>query len=354
LWHGERANSVEKGTSDAWQVKCLYQVKEVQSVDENTGENPRPVMVRKVNARLMLEGEDTADMEVLPLLRLARSGDAIGGRPEPDAAFIPPCYSLAGSPSLFDMAQDLASQVEANRRELVVQLTRGGFSIETIRGIQIEQMLRLKTLNRFSARLPALVRAPGVTPFEIYLEFGELLGELSALQPDRDPFAMPPYDHDKPGSVFPKLCDTIRSMLRGVTAASFLKEPFVYEPEDRAMYANLSEEDVSLANEFYLAIRTRDDPRAAAALVESADQFKVVPRSLIMKRVRGIRLEEERHPPLEFPAEAGLHYFRLMRDESPKIWEQIVREKTVGITWRGVENTDFSLTLCMTVPEVSQ
>jgi len=348
FWYADRANSVDQQSSDAWQVKSLYRVQEVESADENTGQNPRPVQIRKINARLLLEGDDASDMEQLPLLRIVRAGD----RPAADEAFIPPCYSLSGSSVLSGMVQDLANQVEANRRELVVQLTRGGFSAEAIRGLQIEQLHRLKTLNKFSARLPALARAPGLSPFEIYLELGELLGELAALQPDRDPFDLPAYDHDHPDQTFPALCDNIRAMLRGEVGASYLKESFVLDADSRAMFVELSEEDLSLANEFYLSVKTGQDPKALAKLLEDPDRFKLLPKSLIKRRVRGVRLAEERHPPLEFPAETGRHYFRLMRDESPKIWDQITREKVLGATWRGIEDTDYSMMLCMTVPEV--
>jgi type VI secretion system ImpJ/VasE family protein len=354
LWYAERANSVDQGESDPWHSKRHFRVHEVEAPDENTGDNARPVLVRKVNARLLLEGDDFSDLEVLPLLRLVRAAGSDGGRPEPDSSFIPACYAMKGSPILQGMVQDLANQVEANRRELTVQLSRGGFSADTIRGVQIEQLLRLKTLNRFSARLPALMRQPVAAPFDIYLELGELLGELAALQPDRDPFDLPAYDHDDPGGTFPQLCESIRSLLRGPTVASYLKETFVGDPEGKAFYVALSEEHVSLANEYYLAIETGEDPRAVAKLAEDPNQFKVLPRSMIKKRIRGVRLAEERHPPLEFPADSGLHYFRLMRDESSKIWGQIVREKALGVTWQGIDKSDFGLLLCMTVPEVGE
>ncbi|MHC4249806.1 MAG: type VI secretion system baseplate subunit TssK [Planctomycetota bacterium] len=355
LWYAGRANSVDPKSPDPWHTKRHYRVDEVETPDENTGENARPVLVRKVNARLLLEGDDFSDLESLPLLRLVRSGEAgSGGRPEPDSSFVPACYAMGGSPALHGMLQDLANQVEANRRELAVQLSRGGFSADTIRGVQIEQMLRLKTLNRFSARLPALARHPATAPFDVYLELGELLGELAALQPDRDPFELPAYDHDHPDATFPPLCEKIRSLLRGPTVASYLKEAFTSDPGGKAFIAALSEEQISLAGEYYLAIETREDPRAVAKLAEDPDRFKLLPKSLIKKRVRGVRLAEERHPPLEFPADSGLHFFRLMSDESPKIWEQILREKAIGVTWRGIGSSDFGLLLCMTVPEVGE
>lgn len=128
LWNPDRANSVDQGTPNPWQLKCFYRVEMTERADENTGQNVRPVLVRKVNTSLVLEGGDHSDLEVLPVLRIVRAAESGGGRPEADQSFIPPCYALGGSPLLHGMVQDLANQVEANRRELVVQLTRGGAS----------------------------------------------------------------------------------------------------------------------------------------------------------------------------------------------------------------------------------
>ncbi len=106
--------------------------------------------------------------------------------------------------------RDLVSQVEASRKELVVQLARGGFSIDQMRGLQFEQVMRLTTLNRFSGRLPSLVLAPSVSPFEMYLQLRELLGELSALHPDKDDFEVAGYYQDNPLPVFRELAAKIR------------------------------------------------------------------------------------------------------------------------------------------------
>jgi hypothetical protein len=74
LWQKERANALEIGESD-WRIKRLYRVEEAESPDENSGENPQGMLVRKVNARLVLEGDDTTDMEVVPAdPRRARGG----------------------------------------------------------------------------------------------------------------------------------------------------------------------------------------------------------------------------------------------------------------------------------------
>ncbi len=350
LWQNARANTVGPNTTTDTRAKLLYRVDEIECPDENTGENSKPVQVRKINSRLMFEQEDPSDMELLPLLRIVRAAGEDVGLPREDPEFVPPCLLLSGSRILREMVRDLVAQVEASRKELVVQVSRGGFSIDTMRGVQFEQVIRLRTLNRFSARLPSIVQAGAVTPFQIYLELRELLGELAALHPDRDEFACADYDHQNPFLCFQELSSKIRSHLRGAVAPSFLKLSF--KEVNGALTAQFSEEHFTQPNAYLLGIRSKLDPTGLARYVEDGDRFKLMPLSLITRAIRGIELKEERHPPLELPAASDLHYFRLERAVSARMWQQIQTEKAAAVRWTGTELdwTGASFTLYMTVP----
>ena len=232
----------------------------------------------------------------------------------------------------------------------MVQITRGGFSVDTMRGMQFEQMHRLKTLNRFSARLPHLLQAPHISPFDMYLELRELLADLASLQPDRDPFDTASYNHDNPALCFNELSVKIRSLLKGAVTAKFLKIVFTREEGQKHLVASMNEESLTLPNEYYLGIKSREDPRVLAQLVEDGNRFKLMPESLIDRRVFGVKLSEERHPPVELPSQVGLNYFRLNRDESARMWERVSQEKRLAIRWPEMETSDFDITLYMTVP----
>ena len=197
LWFDARANTLNGHNGDA-RAKLLYRVSEIECADENTGENPKPLLVRRLNARILLEGEDRSDLEVLPLFRVTRSTTEESSVPQLDPDFVAPALVLNASPVLREIVRDLSSQIEASRKELVVQVARGGFSIETLRGLQFEQIMRLRTLNRAAARLPSLVAAGSLSPFVFYLELRELYSELTALYPDKDDFDVLPYNHDNP------------------------------------------------------------------------------------------------------------------------------------------------------------
>jgi type VI secretion system protein ImpJ len=348
IWFEARANSVESGSATDARAKVLYRVHEVECADENTGENSKPLLMRRINARLILENEDPSDLEVIPLLRVVRAAGQDAGLPRQDPEYCGPCIVLGGSPILMELARDLASQVEASRKELVVQLTRGGFSLENLRGVQFEQIMRLRTLNRFGARLPSLADAPNTSPFFMYLELRELLGELTALHPDRDVFDVPAYDHDNPYLAFGELSAKIRSLLRGTVAPTYMKVPFANV--GGIVTAVFEEKHFALPNDYFLGIETKEDPRALAALAENPDEFKLMPKSMASRAIRGVLLKEERFVPLELPAKGNLHYFRLLRSASTRAWDQIQAEKAAVIRWPDEGVSDFDINLYMTLP----
>jgi type VI secretion system protein ImpJ len=354
VWFQARGNTLSNGEAVDTRAKLLYRVGEIECTDENSGENARPIQVRLLNARLLLENEDTSDLEVIPLMRVVRAAGTQVGLPQQDPEFAPPCLLLSGSQVLADLISDLVSQVEASRKALVREVTSGGFSVATMRGVQFEQVMRLRTLNRFSGRLPSLMAAPIVTPFQMYLEMRELLSELVALHPDTDEFESDPYDHDSPYNCFSTLAEKIRRYLQGAVKEKFIQVDF--KDVDGVLTARLSDEHFTTPNAYLLGIKTKQDPIGLARYVEDEDKFKFMPQSLARAAVRGIKLKWERQPPLGLPADANLHYFRLDRSANERRWEQIQKEKTAVVVWEtqrsegSIDRTDASFTLYMTVP----
>ena len=63
LWFAARANCVNPGQTVDPRAKILYRIAETEVADENTGENVKTILHRRVNARLLLENEDRSDLE---------------------------------------------------------------------------------------------------------------------------------------------------------------------------------------------------------------------------------------------------------------------------------------------------
>lgn len=347
LWQEKRANTIDATRPLDARARLLFRVDEVSIADENTGDNPKAVQVRRLNARFVTEHEEKSDLDLLPLIRVVLGTGEQVGLPRADPEFVPPSLFLRSSLPLYQMVRDLVNQLEASRKELALQISRGGFSMEALRGPQLEQIMRLRTLNRFAARLPTLIEAPSVPPLAWYLELRELLAELAALRPDSDDFGAPAYNHSNLYYPFDALTQKIRGLLRN-TSKTYDKVDF--RNEQGLHVATFTEEQLNVPTDYFLAIKTRQEYRTVLALVEDGNKFKLLPRSMANAAVFGVKLKEERVPPVQLPAQSDLHYFRVLRADSARVWQKLQLEKAAVLRWPGQEASDFQVTLYMTLP----
>jgi type VI secretion system ImpJ/VasE family protein len=332
LWQNNRANTVAH--SGDTRAKLLYRVGETECYDENTGENPKPIQIRKINARLMLAQEDTTEMEVLPLIRVVRATGDDSGLPKEDPEFVPPCMLLHGSAVLRDMVRDIINEVEAARKEAATQIYRGSLKFESIsRGTEYEQVFRLQALNRHSARLRPLFDAPSVSPFMMFVALRELLADLAALKLGVDPFESEPYQHESQFLAFRDLTNKIRELLKAQVLGSY--EKVVFKDEGGVQTARFKDEHFAPGCSYYLGIKTEKiEPAALIAYAQDGDKFKLMPLSMHNKAFRGIELKEERVAPMGLPA-LGIQYFRLERANSVRRWQDLQTEKAAAIVWMG-------------------
>src|SRR6267143_1155598 len=150
LWTKSRANAFRLGDRADPRIKLLYIPEETRDVaDENSGDNPQAIHFRKVNARVVLKGEDLSDMEFLPLLRVVRSSGEEEAKSRQDPEFVPPSLLLRSSPILLDMMRELAAQLNASRNDLQVKLSTGGHGLE----VKWELTIFLAFLNRVCGSL---------------------------------------------------------------------------------------------------------------------------------------------------------------------------------------------------------
>lgn len=347
LWARSRANAFRMGESADPRVKLLYVPEEARDVaDENTGENPQTLHIRKVNARVVLKGDDVSDMEFLPLLRVMRAAGEDAGKPRQDPEFVPPCLLLRSSPVLHDLARDLVAQLNASREQLRIKATTGGLGLE----VKWELTMRLATLNRFCASLPSLVEDAAVPPFFLYLQLRELLGELLALHPADNLFDCRAYNHLDPLPVFKELDYKIRAEIRVSRATEPLRVAFAGDPG--RLRASLEPQHFEKPTGYFLGIKTKADRTRLALYVTDGNKFKLMPRSLEQAAIFGLELKEENTPPLELPASNDLHYFRLVPTSNPRRWDQIKTDKAVSLVWNNTEMdlAEAAFTLFMTLP----
>jgi type VI secretion system protein ImpJ len=347
LWANNRANAFRQGERVDSRIKLLYIPEEVSEVaDENSGDNPQVVYVRKVNARVVVKGEDLADMEWLPLLRVVRATGEDSGKPRQDSEFVPPSFLLRSSPVLHDLTRELAAQLNASRNDHRAKAAVGSLGAE----LKWVYAMRLMVLNRFCASLPSLVEDGLVPPFTIYLQLRELLGELLALNPEKLIFDCEAYNHLDAFRSFKELDLKIRELIRVNSGVEPLRIPFTGKPG--LLRAALEPQHFERPTGFYLGVSTRLDRTKLALYLGDANKFKLMPSTMEQVAIFGIELKEENFPPLDLPGQGNLYYFRIIPTSNQRRWDQIKQDKSMSLVWN---NTDFDLgdakfTLFMTLP----
>lgn len=312
-----------------------YRAVDVDWRDENTGDNPQKVTVRRFVPRLILDGESRADLEAIPILRVARGTGASLGKPIADPSFVPPTLLLSGSPALRSIVERIANDCEASRSRLSLDLFRAGFASDMVQGSQITQLLKLQVLARYSARLGALVKLPSARPVDGYIELRALATELISLNPSEDALAMPEYDHDEPMVSYSQLDGRIRPLLEGSVELAWREEKLL--PDTAGLVGRLQDGETLDPHDFYLAVDSSWAAKDVVQLVQDRVQFKFMSPKRSMQAVPGIKLSEERAA-MGLPTAKTRTFFvlELNADEfSKKMWESIVAEKSVAVVWRG-------------------
>ena len=350
LWAKNRANAFRQGEGVDPRVKLLYIPEEAREVaDENTGENPQVIHIRKINARIVLKGDDLSDMEFLPLLRVVRASGEEAGKPRPDPEYVSPSLLLRSSPVLHSLMRDLVAQLNASREQFRIKATTGGLGLE----VKWELSLRLMILSRFCGSLPSIVEEWLVPPFTVYLQLRELLGELLALHPEKAVFECELYNHLDPFRSFKQLDQKIRELIRVTRGPGALQVPFSGNPG--LLRASLEPMHFEKPTGYYLGVKTRVERTKLALYLSDANKFKLMPRSMEQVAIFGIELKEENYPPLELPGQNDLHYFVVLPASNQRRWDQIKQDKGMSLVWNNTEFdlADAAFTLYMTLPSTS-
>ena len=373
------ANTLSRGSADSHE-KLLYNVVEEAHPDENTGLNPQPLLFRKIRARLLVEGEDDSGLETLELLRVERDPRDPLSAPREDPTFVPASLLLSSSHALWQLVRDLAYELEVHRDSLARKIKQAGFSYDNMQAGQLEKVLRLRTLNRGCARLAALLGASspvgesaepavqragraggpvgGLSPFSVFAELSELLGELAALRLGHTAYGEEAYAHEEPYACLDVVCNKIRSFLVAPDEDKPLEVEF--KLMDRFPTAALQPAHFTQPNRYFLGIRTDQDPDKLAAYVENADKFKLLDVKHVASRqlVEGLKLKRAVYVPPNLPGFKDLFFFHIdIANSLPGRWDWIREDGRMAI-WRidnekavcGVDLSKAIFTLYMIVP----
>ncbi len=324
-----------------------YLLHETAAVDENTGDNETTVFKRSIAVRLITDPRKASDCAVLPLMKL-KWVSAGAGTPilEKVAAYTPPLVILSGRSNIFAMTRDLLFELKSCKSQLLADLESSGFEPGLATGATVLRIMELQSLNVSIASLSNLLVPDKFAPFQLYQALTALLASLRAISPLSDSSDIPAYDHYNLYGIFSETIKNISAALNARGQAAFITLDFAPDSDASRLVAVLSPEDLAKAGDFYVAFEGELSWKDLIGEIESGDSFRLIDRGSIDSRVRGVRLCHSRFPPRYLPVmSSNTVYFKVMKDESARMWRYIMDDKAMVLDYAPSMNGKFSAKL---------
>jgi type VI secretion system protein ImpJ len=339
-----RANAVPLENPDRVVGAPRYEPLAMTRRDENTGENPQTLYVRRLRGKLFAAGEDTTGYEVVRLCRVKRT-DRPGAIPELDPLGAGPLLAIQADAGLSALIKSLADQVEAKDEVLAREAHEARMAFTDGVGANTEHLLKLHTLNSTRAELRALLQSPLLHPYGVFVGLCKLIGHLSVFHDDLVPGALPAYDHDRPAESLEEvrrrlvvLLDALRPMAYVERVFARKKDPGGREgleveldrkwiDENADMYVGLHAEEREI-NEVYQEVYGKLDMKLASP--QRSPRIHNI-------AVRGLRLQIKAPPAGTLPRRPGLHYFRVDKTMGPDradYWKECEQERGIRMSIR--------------------
>jgi type VI secretion system protein ImpJ len=304
--------------------------------DENTGLNPQPVQIRRLNLRLLLDGRNTAGYDVLPIARIEKSAKA-DAVPQLDLAYIPPVLACDCWKPLADgILQAIHARIGKYLEMLARQVVARGISWESTAQGDRRLFEFLRVLNEAYAYQGILVFAEGVHPLTAYMELCRLVGQLAIFGTrTRRPPELPKYDHDDLGRCFYAVKQYIYDFFEEVPPLEYKERQFV--GAGLRMQVNLEPSWLEAVNQMFVGVQCPLGAEECIKLLTGPGQLDMKIGSsnrvdeIFTYGMPGLRFTHAPRPPQVLPTTSGLTYFQVDRQSQAQEWQNVQKDMTLAI-----------------------
>ena len=309
-----------------------YLVDALDLEDENTGLNPQPVEVRRLNLQLLLSSQDHAGFEVLPIACFEKSAGA-DATPKLQLAYIPPVVGCdAWTPLQGDVLQAIYDRIGRKIEILSDMVLSRGISLETTSQGDALIVNHLRVLNEAYALLNILAFAQGVHPLTAYYELCRVVGQLAFFGETRRTPELPRYDHDDLGRCFYAVKKHIDSLLYDIQEPDYKSRPF--EGAGKRMQVTLEPAWLESIWQMFVAVKSPLRPEECISLLTKGQLDMKIGSSEKVDRIfqmgaLGLKFTHMPTPPRALPNVAGMVYFQVSRDSEE--WENVRRSLSLAI-----------------------
>jgi type VI secretion system protein ImpJ len=286
-----------------------YRQREVSLPDENTGENPQPLVLAAKNLRLLF-GEDSIQNHVaIKIAELKRTGE---GKVVLEETFIPPVLFVSASKTLTDIVRRLYEILTAKSTTLSEQRRQRSQGLANFTTTEAANFWLLHTVNSYIPLIAHYHHVQRLHPEQLYLAMARLAAELTTFVTEGSPAELPKYYHTDLSRTFIELDLKLRVLLE--TVLPTLCVPIPLERTRESLYVGRIMDDRLFTHaEFYLGV---------SAKMPETQLIERVPRKskiasldtinyLLGQALPGVTLNPVQVPPGPVPVRMGFKYFRL-------------------------------------------
>jgi type VI secretion system protein ImpJ len=304
-----------------------YQALETLVIDEVSGRDEKPVYLGKKNFALLVETENTAGYQLLPLARILRDG---AGNYVFDPNFIPPLLDISASETLLMIVRRLSEMMEEKSRMLSGEM-RGGSRFQ--QSFSPREIATFWFLHAIHSAIPAfrhIFRTRRGHPEVLYEEMARLAGALCTFGTDSHPRQLPLYDHAQPEFPFLTLDEHIRRHLEYVVPSNVVHLKF-RQIKPYFWSADVADDRCFGRSRWVFGIHSKI---GEADLIRRTDQLvkvcseKFVPE-LVRRALPGLPMQHMSVPPAAVSQKVEAQYFSLTK--SGPCWDHLSQTKVVGV-----------------------
>jgi type VI secretion system protein ImpJ len=306
--------------------------------DENTGQYPSLVELRRINARLMTSDQNLTGYETVPVARVERSAQT-AAPPQLHPWYIPPVLACDAWPPLAaGVVGEVYNRVGGLVKQLARQVQDQNIRLDSNAPEQRKIFERLRALNEGYAALGVVARADGVHPFTGYLELCRLAGKLAVFgKTPALPDDLPAYDHDDLGHCFYTVKRYIDDLLTQDFSQGYEMRGFV--GDGLRMRVAIDPTWLAPACQLLVGVESPMPSDQCARLLTGRLNMKIgaLERVDDIFRVgqKGLDFVHDVKVPPVLPASAGsgghLTYFRINRDASKEEWSAVTQTYNLAI-----------------------
>jgi len=330
-WRAGQANVVQPDNT----LPARYRANPTPTEDENTGVNPQMVQYRSPQVRVLVNDDDQAGYEVLPLARLEKSERA-EATPQLAIGFIPPILACEAWPALqHKILQEVYARLNKKIEVIAGQVTSRGMSFDSHSPGDARRMQQLARMNEAYALLGHLGFVPGIHPIEAYSELLRLVGQLSIFTKEARPPALPRYDHDDLGTCFWKLKQYLDAILNEVEDPAYEERAFI--GSGLQMRVGLEPAWLESGWQMFLGVRSNVTPEEMVKMLTRPERLGMKVGSsdrvdtIFTRGQEGLRFTHAPKPPRDLPSAPNLTYFELSRESSSNEFSHVQKMKTLAI-----------------------